>query len=88
MTKVVDLRAKTDGELAEMLGTLQREQLNLRFQRATGQLAKTSRVTEVRKDIARILTLQAERKSGKTVAAPAKKAAKKTASKTTKKSAA
>ena len=47
--------------LGESLGQLKREQFNLRFQAATNQLEKPSRVREVRKDIARIKTLQAQR---------------------------
>jgi large subunit ribosomal protein L29 len=61
MTKVSDLRAKTDDQLGEELGNLKREAFNLRFQAATSQLEKPSRVKEVRKDIARIKTLQNER---------------------------
>lgn len=61
MTKATDLRAKTDDQLTEELGNLKREAFNLRFQAATSQLEKPSRVNEVRKDIARIKTLQSER---------------------------
>jgi len=61
MTKITDLRAKTDDQLTEDLGQLKREQFNLRFQAATSQLEKASRVKEVRRDIARIKTLQNER---------------------------
>jgi large subunit ribosomal protein L29 len=61
MTKATDLRAKSDDQLGEELGNLKREAFNLRFQAATSQLEKPSRVKEVRKDIARIKTLQAER---------------------------
>lgn len=61
MTKATDLRAKTDDQLTEELGNLKREAFNLRFQAATSQLEKPSRVKEVRKDIARIKTLQSER---------------------------
>ena len=61
MTKATDLRAKSDDQLTEDLGNLKREQFNLRFQAATSQLEKSSRVREVRRDIARIKTLQAER---------------------------
>jgi large subunit ribosomal protein L29 len=61
MTKILDLRAKSDDQLAESLGQLKKEQFNLRFQAATGQLAKPSRVREVRRDIAKIQTLQTER---------------------------
>ena len=61
MTKASDLRAKSDDQLGEELGNLKREAFNLRFQAATSQLEKPSRVKEVRKDIARIKTLQAQR---------------------------
>jgi len=63
MTKFADLTAKTDDELATQLGELKREQFNLRFQAATNQLEKSSRIREVRRDIARIKTLQSERAS-------------------------
>ena len=66
-TKIGDVRAKSADELSTMLLDLRKEQFNLRFQRATGQLENTARVTEVRKDIARIKTLQ----RSKTVAASA-----------------
>lgn len=61
MTKASDLRAKTEDQLSEELGNLKREAFNLRFQAATSQLEKPSRVKEVRRDIARIKTLQNER---------------------------
>lgn len=61
MTKATDLRAKSDDQLTDELGSLKREAFNLRFQAATSQLEKPSRVKEVRKDIARIKTLQNER---------------------------
>jgi large subunit ribosomal protein L29 len=61
MTKPADLRAHTDDQLSEQLGNLKREAFNLRFQAATSQLEKPSRVREVRRDIARIKTLQSER---------------------------
>ncbi|GAA0746937.1 50S ribosomal protein L29 [Sphingomonas sp. ABOLD] len=61
MTKATDFRANTDDQLAEQLGNLKREQFNLRFQAATSQLEKPTRVREVRRDIARIKTLQNER---------------------------
>ena len=56
-----DLNVKTDDQLHEQLGELKREQFNLRFQAATNQLEKPSRVREVRRTIARIRTLQNER---------------------------
>jgi large subunit ribosomal protein L29 len=59
--KVVDVRAKTDDELAEQLDVFGREIFNLRFQRANGQLENTARVRQVRRDIARIKTVLGER---------------------------
>ena len=56
-----DLRQKSDDQLQEQLGELKREQFNLRFQAATNQLEKPSRVREVRRTIARIKTLQTQR---------------------------
>jgi large subunit ribosomal protein L29 len=56
-----DFTGQSDDQLAESLGQLKREQFNLRFQAATSQLEKPSRVAEVRKDIARIKTLQTQR---------------------------
>ena len=61
MAKVEDLRQKSDDQLVEELTSLKREQFNLRFQAATSQMEKPSRVKEVRRDIARIKTLQSER---------------------------
>ena len=61
MAKTEDLTKKTDDQLAEQLGELKREAFNLRFQAATSQLEKPSRIKEVRRDIARIKTLQGER---------------------------
>jgi len=60
--KVVDVRAKTDDELAEQLDIFGREIFNLRFQRANGQLENTARVRQVRRDIARIKTVLGERR--------------------------
>jgi large subunit ribosomal protein L29 len=56
MLKPDDLRAMTPDQLDDELIKLKKEQFNLRFQRATGQLANTARVREVRRDIARIKT--------------------------------
>ena len=55
--KIEDVRGMTPDQLSENLLNLKKEQFNLRFQRATGQLEKTHRVDEVRKDIARIKTV-------------------------------
>jgi large subunit ribosomal protein L29 len=60
-SKKIDVAGQSDDQLAENLGQLKREQFNLRFQAATNQLEKPSRVREVRKDIARIKTAQAAR---------------------------
>ena len=57
----IDFQGASDDQLSEQLGQLKREQFNLRFQSATNQLEKPSRVREVRKDIARIKTAQAAR---------------------------
>jgi large subunit ribosomal protein L29 len=57
MLKPDDLRAMTPDQLDDELIKLKKEQFNLRFQRATGQLANTARVREVRHDIARIKTV-------------------------------
>ena len=59
--KIEDLRAKTDDQLTAELVDLKREQFNLRFQAATSQLEAPARIKQVRRDIARIRTLQAER---------------------------
>ena len=61
-TKQADLKVQTDDQLAAALQELKREQFNLRFQAATGQLEKPGRIREVRRTIARIKTLQAGRK--------------------------
>ncbi len=61
MAKKEDLKVKTDDQLQQQLAELKREQFNLRFQSATNQLEKPSRVREVRRTIARIKTLQGQR---------------------------
>jgi large subunit ribosomal protein L29 len=63
MAKKENLVVKTDDQLATQLSDLKREQFNLRFQAATNQLEKPSRVREVRRTIARIKTLQTVRAS-------------------------
>ena len=57
MTKATDLRGKSQDELNDQLLQLKKEQFNLRFQKASGQLENTARVREVRRDIARIKTI-------------------------------
>ena len=61
MSKIEDLRTKTDDQLSAELVELKREQFNLRFQAATNQLEAPARVREVRRTIAKIKTLQNER---------------------------
>jgi len=62
--KTVNLRALTDDQLNEKLVALKKEQFNLRFQKATGQLEKTARVREVRRGVATVKTILAEKKAG------------------------
>lgn len=59
--KAADVRSKSVDQLSDELVKLKKEQFNLRFQAATGQLEKTGRVTEVRRDIARIKTILREK---------------------------
>jgi large subunit ribosomal protein L29 len=67
--KIGDVRAMTPDEVEDKILELKKEQFNLRFQRATGQLESTSRVRAVRRDIAKLLTIASERRMGKTIAA-------------------
>jgi large subunit ribosomal protein L29 len=55
--KIEEVRGLTPDQLADQLVSLKKEQFNLRFQKATGQIEKTHRVDQVRKDIARIKTI-------------------------------
>ena len=59
--KVEDLRPKDDGAFASQLLDLKKEQFNLRFQRASGQLENTARMRQVRRDVARIKTVLNQR---------------------------
>ena len=59
--KAGEIRTKTADELLTELEALKKEQFNLRFQRATGQLENTARMRQVRRDIARIQTIAAEK---------------------------
>ncbi|MDQ2803166.1 MAG: 50S ribosomal protein L29 [Pseudomonadota bacterium] len=61
MNNAGDIRAKTPDETQQLLLDLRREQFNLRFQRATGQAEGTARVMQVRREIARVKTIAAER---------------------------
>jgi large subunit ribosomal protein L29 len=81
MTKVGVIRDRSVDQLNDDLVKLKKEQFNLRFQRASGQLENTARFRVVRRDIARIMTVLGQRPAGAEAApaAPAKKAAKKRA---------
>ena len=59
--KIEDVRARTDDELRDALLNLKKEQFNLRFQKASGQLEDTARVRRVRRDIAQIKTVLGQR---------------------------
>ena len=61
--RVTDLRVMTDDQLNDEVLRLKKEQFNLRFQRATGQLENTSRVREVRRDIARAKTIASRKRA-------------------------
>jgi large subunit ribosomal protein L29 len=69
--KPADLRAMSVDQLDDEFMKLKKERFNLRFQRATGQLENTSRVRQVRRDIARIKTIAAQKRSGQVPAAAA-----------------
>jgi len=69
MPAIDDLKQQSDDQLQQQLGDLKREQFNLRFQAATNQLEKPSRVREVRRTIARIRTLQSQRARANTASA-------------------
>ncbi|MGB3738066.1 MAG: 50S ribosomal protein L29 [Pontixanthobacter sp.] len=68
MSQIEDLRTKSDDQLSADYTELKREQFNLRFQAATNQLERPARIKEVRRQIARIKTLQSERVSASTPA--------------------
>lgn len=61
-TKATDIRAKTEDELGTRLGELKKEQFNLRFQRASGQLTNTAQIARVRREIAQVKTMMRERR--------------------------
>ena len=66
--KASDLKHKTADELSDELEALKKEQFNLRFQRATGQLENSARMRQVRRDIARIHTVAAEKRAAESKA--------------------
>ncbi|HAT86177.1 50S ribosomal protein L29 [Cohaesibacter gelatinilyticus] len=61
--KASDVRAMTSDQIADELVKLKKEQFNLRFQAATGQLENTVRVRQVRRDIARLMTIAREKRA-------------------------
>jgi large subunit ribosomal protein L29 len=61
--KASEVRDMTPDQLGDELLSLKKEQFNLRFQKATGQLENTSRVRQIRRDIARIKTMQQARRA-------------------------
>ena len=61
--KAEEIRTKTLDELEGQLGDLKKEQFNLRFQKATGQLENVARVRQVRRDIARVKTIAAQKRA-------------------------
>ena len=65
--KAGDVRVMTPDQLSDELMKLKKEQFNLRFQRATGQLENTGRVREVRRDIARVKTIAAQKRAAEKV---------------------
>ncbi|MFZ1812933.1 MAG: 50S ribosomal protein L29 [Rhizobiaceae bacterium] len=66
--KASDIRTMTVDQLGDELAKLKKEQFNLRFRGATGQLENTVRVRQVRRDIARILTIAAEKQAAESKA--------------------
>ena len=62
--KAAEIRDMTLDQLEEQLVNLKKEQFNLRFQAASGQLENTARVRQVRRDIARIKTIAREKRAG------------------------
>ena len=73
--KAADIRAMTIDQIDDEVLKLKKEQFNLRFQRATGQLENTSRVREVRRDIARLKTIARQKRAPKTASNTAAKSA-------------
>jgi len=62
--RLSDLKMLSDDQLNDELLKLKKEQFNLRFQRATGQLENTARVRVVRRDVARVKTIAAQKRDG------------------------
>ena len=81
--KASDARAMTVDQLDDEVLKLKKEQFNLRFQRATGQLENTSRVRQVRRDVARMMTIAKQKRSGEAPKAKAPAATERVAVKRT-----
>jgi large subunit ribosomal protein L29 len=62
-SRLSDLRVMTEDQLSDEALKLKKEQFNLRFQKASGQLQNTARVRVVRRDIARVMTIAAEKRA-------------------------
>lgn len=62
--KTSEVRSMSQDQMNDKLADLKKEQFNLRFQKATGQMEKTARVRQIRRDIARIKTIAAEKSAG------------------------
>jgi large subunit ribosomal protein L29 len=63
--KARDIKPMSDDQLKDEIAKLKKEQFNLRFQKASGQLEKTARVRVVRRDLARLMTVQTQRRAAK-----------------------
>jgi large subunit ribosomal protein L29 len=63
--KALDVRQMTEDQIGDEVARLKKEQFNLRFQRATGQLNNTARVRQVRRDIARLMTIGVQKRTSK-----------------------
>jgi large subunit ribosomal protein L29 len=59
--RLSDIKAMSTDQMNDELGKLKKEQFNLRFQKATGQLENTGRIAQVRRDIARIMTMSRQK---------------------------
>jgi large subunit ribosomal protein L29 len=75
MTNISDVRALSADQINDEILKLKKEQFNLRFQRATGQLEKTTRFRQIRRTIAQLLTIDRERTLGKEIPTARAKAA-------------
>jgi large subunit ribosomal protein L29 len=63
--KIADVRAMTKDQIKDEVLKLKKEQFNLRFQKATGQIENTARIRQIRRDIARLKTVQSQQAAAK-----------------------